>query len=334
VFLGGQIATSLASLTPYQSVYAYRVASLLAATALWLFVYRLLEELFEQRDTAPATRSAPIVLAFLVLNPMVGYLTSSVTPDAVAIPLGALGVLACWRTLSTGTRAWSATGWLLLGALAKPSGVQIMAALAAVIVLLALTRRVSGPHALITLGAIGRAAIPAWLLFYAWSPTMFPGTPITLDLPTYILRFVGRLPEFWVYLWGLLGWQDYALPAVWYLALFGVALVNALCVWRTPVPLRRFCVFAAVFFVAFVGTLAAGEFLYLKDIGYILRGRYFLPALIGLAPLVLHRVRTARIALLAMLVCMNLALMHATVVRCYGGDYATLWRAMPFLSSR
>jgi hypothetical protein len=120
--------------------------------------------------------------------------------------------------------------------------------------------------------------------------------------------------------------------------LLAVVLINALSVWRAPEPAaasrQRFHAFAALVFLAFAATLAAGEFLYLKDIGYILRGRYFLPALVGLAPLVLHRVRPARIALLAILVCMNLLLMHATVVRCYGGDYATLWLSMPFVAAR
>jgi len=330
VFAGGQLTTTVAGLTPYQSVYAYRAASLLAATVLWVIVYRLLRELFGR------ARIAATVLAFLVLNPMVGYLTSSVSADAFAIPLGTLAVLACWRTLSTGTHAWSATMWLLLGAFAKPSGLQIMAAVAAVTVLLAAVREASWPHVRLTLVAIGRAAIPAWLLFYAWSPTIFVGAPVTVDLPTYVLRFVQRFPEFWVYFWGLLGWMDYKLPDIWYEALAVIVALNAICLWWKPGPgpFRGFSAFTLLVFAAFAASTAAGEFIYLKDIGYVVQGRYFLPAIAGLAPLVLHRVRTARVALLATIVLMNVLLMHATVVRCYGGDYGTLWFSMPFVSGR
>jgi hypothetical protein len=328
VFAGGQAATSLGRLTPYQSVYAYRFASLCAATVLWLVVWWLL------RDLTGSEHVAITVLAFAVLNPMVAYLTSAVSADASAVPFGALAILVCWRTLSRGTHAWAATVWLLLGALAKPSGLQMIAALACTTILLAATKQANRTHATVTLIALGRAAVTAWVLFYAWSPPDFPGTGIQMDLLTYVDRVVSRIPEFWVYFWGLLGWMDYKLADIWYEAIAAVLLVNAVCLWWRPGPLRTFYAFCLMTFVAFAASNLAGEFLYLKSIGYIMQGRYFLPALAGLAPLVLHRVPPARYAYFGLLALVNLLFLHATVVRCYGGDYGTLWTAMPFLSVR
>jgi hypothetical protein len=328
VFAGGQAATSLCRLTPYQSVYAYRFASLCAATVLWLMAWSLL------RDVSGSEQVAVIVLAFAVLNPMVAYLTSAVSADAFAVPFGALAILVCWRTLSRGTHAWAATVWLLLGALAKPSGLQMIAALGCTVVLLAATKHASRTHTTLTLIAIGRAAVTAWVLFYAWSPPDFPGTGIRMDLLTYVDRVVERIPEFWVYFWGLLGWMDYKLADLWYEVIAVVLLVNAVCLWWRPGPLRTFYAFCLVTFVAFAASNLAGEFLYLKSIGYIMQGRYFLPAIAGLSPLVLHRVPLARYAFFGILAFVNLLLLHATVVRCYGGDYWTLWTAMPFLPAR
>ncbi len=325
VFAGGQSATSILGLTPYQSVYAYRAASVLAATGLWVLVYRLLRELFgDGRDTTT-------MFLFLVLNPMVGYLTSCVSADAFAIPLATLAVLACWRTLSTGTRVWSAAGWLLLGAFAKPSGLQIIASIAAVTLVLAMARRVPWRHALLTLIATDVAAVVAWLTFYAWSPTIFVGTPVTVDLPTYVLRFVQRLPEFWVYFWGLLGWMDYKLPDAWYAVLAGLVLLNVICLAWRPAPHPAFQRFALLLFVTYVASTATGEYLYLRNVGYVLQGRYFLPALVGLSALLLHRVVPARVSLLTCMAVMNVLLLHATVVRCFGGHYATLWLSLPFV---
>jgi hypothetical protein len=45
-------------------------------------------------------------------------------------------------------------------------------------------------------------------------------------------------------------------------------------------------------------------------------------------------VPAARIALLTCLTLMTILLMHATVVRCFGGDYGTLWLSMPFLPTQ
>src|SRR5262249_23323484 len=169
----------------------------------------------------------------------------------------AVEIVFCGRTVSRGTQAWAATVWLLAGALAKPSGLQMIVALACAVILLAATivvlpaalEHASQTHANVplhtnvTLIALGRAAAAAWLLFYAWSPPMFPGTGFRLDLLTYLHRFVQRIPELWVHFWGLLGWEDYKLADTWYEAIAAVVLVNALCLWWRPGPLRSFYAF-------------------------------------------------------------------------------------------
>jgi hypothetical protein len=277
VFAGGQLATSLGGLSPYQSSYAYRFASLLLSAMLWVVVYRLLSELFDRA-------TAIILFAFLLLNPMIGYLASTVTADAAALPLAAIAILACWRTLSTGTHARSATLWLLAGAFVKPSGLQVIATIACATLLLALMRKAVWRNATPTLIALGRAGLVAWVLFYAWSPTIFVGEGFTLDLPTYVLRFIQRVPTFWLYFWGLLGWMDYKLPDIWYQIVAGLVLLNAFCLWWRPGTYRDYAIYALLVFFAFTASTAAGEFLYLHDVGYVIQGRYFLPALIACQP--------------------------------------------------
>jgi len=101
-------------------------------------------------------------------------------------------------------------------------------------------------------------------------------------------------------------------------------------VWR-PGPHPAFQRFALLLFVTYVASTAAGECLYLHNVGYVLQGRYFLPALVGLSAILLHRIVPARVALLACMALMNVLLLHATVVRCFGGHYATLWLSLPFV---
>jgi uncharacterized membrane protein len=104
-------ATHLFDLDPYASIFACRLASVLLAVPLWLWVWR---RLGDARDLA-AWR--PLLFTAVVGNPMLAFLTSSVTPDAVLAPLGALAVLSVYELATAGTRGRSALAILVLAAL-------------------------------------------------------------------------------------------------------------------------------------------------------------------------------------------------------------------------
>ena len=89
--------------------------------------------------------------------------------------------------------------------------------------------------------------------------------------------------------------------------------------------------FTSTLLVAFVAATLAGEFLYLPLSGYVLQGRHLLPASLGLALLVMHHVRPARVALLTMLVVLNLLLIKATIDRYYDGHWKVATYALPFI---
>ena len=80
----------------------------------------------------------------------------------------------------------------------------------------------------------------------------------------------------------------------------------------------------------FFGSTLAAEFRYLAEAGYTFQGRYLLPAGMAFGVVLLHRVRAARVALLAGVVLLNLALMRETVRRYYGDGWRGVVHALPF----
>src|SRR5262249_10227175 len=84
VFGLAEATTALWHLSPYQNTYAYRAWTIVLAGLLWLAVYLALQ------ITPGAESHANALFLFLLINPMLAFVTSSVTPDSVNVPLATL----------------------------------------------------------------------------------------------------------------------------------------------------------------------------------------------------------------------------------------------------
>jgi hypothetical protein len=323
VFAIAQPVTSLFGLTPYQSTYVFRLASVLIAGALWGLVYLVLER-------QVGARAAASVLAFVAGIPMLVFASAGVNPDAAALPLSAAAILASWRLGRTGQGVVPAGGLLLAAALTKPTALPVIVAVAAAgggaWCLGGFRRR----PALLVVAAAMAALAAAYAVFYAWSPPRFYGSP---PLRATFLEWAGtlrtRAADLWIGYWGWLGWLDYRLPKAWYGWLLPIVGVNVALAagWLAR---HRDALFLPLVTAALAVVLCIGEFVYLPQTGYNLQGRHFLVGVLGLAPLVLHdRVWASRL-LLVYLAVMHVRFVWETFLRYYGGDAAVLWAALPF----
>jgi hypothetical protein len=103
----------------------------------------------------------------------------------------------------------------------------------------------------------------------------------------------------------------------------------ACLLWRPRHPVAFRLYLAAVWLLFFVSTFVA-EFRYLREAGYTFQGRYLLPAAVGLGVILLHRVRWVRVAMLAGVLVLNLALARETVRRYYIDGWRGAVHALPF----
>jgi hypothetical protein len=326
VFLLAEATTTLLDLSPYQNTYAYRFWTVVLAGLLWLAVLRTLVV------TPGVQTHATLLLAFLLLNPMLAFVSSSCTPDAVNVPLATLGVLLTYRTLITGRHGWLATFALIACGLTKPTLPLILASLPLPMLQLWLSHAIPRRHLIAAGIAVARAAVISFCVFYAWSPPRFhSSTPIEVTLDVYAQRYWSRLPDIWISYWGRLGWLDYELDWPWYAALFMLAVVSAcVAVYRSTGDARRFAAFAALFGLCYFASMTIGEYWYLPVAGYNFQGRHLLPACVGLAGLVMHDGRIARWTLVGMLGLLNVMLMHESIVRYFGGDWGAFRASLPW----
>lgn len=359
-FALAQPVTRLLSLSPYDAIWAYRFATGFVVALLWVAVFVELRRLPETRALAPA------LLAFLLLNPMVGYLSGAVHTDGASIALGTLALLLAWRTLRTGEAARMTLLVLLAGLLAKPAGVTLAGSIAVAAVLTGLAGRARRQDTVRLLLIVALAGALAYAAFYAWSPPVVFGEPAHVPPYRYLRDFDERVAWLWTGAWGLLGWVDVSLPAWWYNTLALLLLASAGCALWRPWPTTSsdpagdsaagsststslgnglfpagstsargsgsgFGLFFVAAGIAFGLATLAGEQQYTRVAGYFIQGRYFLPVLAALLPLLRHRVPLMRGALLLYLFVFSLLLMRLNVLRCYG-DWHTFWLSLPFVS--
>ena len=162
------------------------------------------------RRATPA-RLAAIVVGFLVLNPMVPFVSSGINPDAVNVPLAALSILLVWQVMSTGTGAGLAALALIATAWTKPSGLQMIPAFAATGAALWVFGQITFERLRLTAAVVFGSAAIAWCGFYAWSPPRFVGGPPVVDRwTTYLGTRWLELPWTWQTYWGTLGWLEYS----------------------------------------------------------------------------------------------------------------------------
>jgi hypothetical protein len=323
VFAGGELATWLFGLGPYASLLAYRVVSALIAGGIWLAVYR---ELRRTPDLRPWSLPAFVVL---IANPATASITSSVNPDAVAIPATALLLLATWRRLTAGDGDTTLVAGAVLALAVKPSGLLATASAGAA-VLWWMARQPSGRAAgVAVLRLLILVSVAAQVIFYAWSPPRLiaDAAHASDSLRTFLGTLVERAPSWWVEYWGRLGWLEYAAPPAWYWILFGACLVLLALAWRRPAPdgsaeSAGIGAFLAVAGLGYAGLLLAGEYVHLDTAPLFVQGRYLLPASVCLVPLVRQRSPALAWALPVLLAALNVALAQATMDRYFTSGWA------------
>jgi hypothetical protein len=349
VFLLAEGTRALLQPSPYQQTYVYRFWTLILASVLWTMVYVVLGRIPE---TAP---HAAVVLAFLLLNPMLAFVTSAATPDAINNPLATIGILLLYRVLTrsdnglpaqephaaaaqdedrgqpASTRtALAAAVALAACALTKPSGLLVFAASFLAIGVLWRSGFIAVRNAIRGAIVVAVPAVLTWVAFYAWSPPTFRASPPkAMTVVDYAMTLWARLPEIAVSYWGILGWFDYRLPQAWYNVLFVLLLVNAIVLMRASAPVRRFAIFGGALVIGYVVVMIAGEYYYLPTAGLNFQGRHLLPICIAGAAFMLHDVTWARVALFGYLAIVNVALMHASFIRYFAGDWTTFWLSLP-----
>jgi hypothetical protein len=326
VFGLAEPTTALWHLSPYQNTYAYRAWTIVLAGLLWLAVYLVL------RTTPGAERHANALFLFLLINPMLAFVTSSVTPDSVNVPIATLAVLLTYGTVTIGGSIWLTTAALVACGLTKPTFLLILGSLPLPMLLAWRSGAISMRSLVAGALAVARAGVIAYCVFYAWSPPRFfaGAMPKTISLASYTDHYIDRLPVVWRSYWGVLGWLDYQLDDLWYLALFVVVIAVAILARRHRTPdeahLTRF---AAWLGVGYFVLMTIGEYWYLPRMGYNFQGRHLLPASLALGGLVLHGNRYARWTLLGFLALMNVMLIHATIVRYFDDGLTGLWASLP-----
>jgi hypothetical protein len=322
-FAGGELVTSAFGLSPWSSLLAYRLVSVLAAGVLWCAVYVLL------RRTPFLGAHALPAFVLLVATPTTAAITSSVNADAMAIPAGALLLLTAWRRLAAGGSDAAVIVSALLALATKPSGLLVVGGVGVATAAWMWRRPTERAGGRAVLRALAGTSAAAFALFYAWSPPrVLPAPGPDLGLAGYLTATMQRLPPWWEQYWGRLGWLEYGAPTPLYWLLLALCVVLAILARRStpdePAP-DGFLLIAAAGYGAL---LLAGEYVHLRDASLVVQGRYFLPVSMALVPLVRQRSRALAWALPALLMAMHVALAQAAVVRYFGGDWALWWRSI------
>jgi hypothetical protein len=323
VFGVREVAQSLA-LTPWTTLHLLRVAVVLPVASLWGLVFVAL------RRGGYTRVASGVSVALIVGTPMYAFLGSSVNPDAVAIPLAVCLAVLCWRGLATGPSLVAIALVSMAMLFIKPSGIQAVLAIVGASAAYAWRRREATGDALEIARTLGASLLVAWALYYAWSPpSLSDGAGLSLSVWQYIAALPSRVPDLWVMFWGKLGWVDYQAPTPFY-ALLG--LTSMVCaVWAAA--RARDCadvVFLGVFVALLVATTVAGELANVHRTGYMLQGRYFLPALVCVVPVVARAPYLVSAALGASVLALHLALFWLTFVRYWHADAGAFMASLPF----
>jgi hypothetical protein len=323
----GEGATRLLELSPYDAIFAYRIASAALSAALWTLVFASLGFLGRFRAA---------VFALLVLQPMVGFFSSAINPDAFSLPLSALVMVTSWDALFRGRGVARALAALLALLYTKSAGIVVLPTLAALVALAWLARRLR----LADVEIHWRAAallVPGvfalyWITFYAWSPVVVLMYGFHESLFSYVARLPSRIPGFFVGYWNGLGWLDYTAPRPVQLVILALLVSNAAVFaarFRRLEDRARFA-YLLGFAALYAAALVAAEFVNVPRWGYAIQGRYFLPVALGVAVLVCHPAAWLRRAFVAFLVVFQLLCLQLTVDRYYAGDWSLVRRALPF----
>jgi len=311
-------------LSPFQTFYAYRLITAWFAAMLWLWIYRALKTVQSAKCKVQNVQPYRKFLFWgIVLIPVLGFMSSSVNPDAFAVPLTALCMIYSYSAIAEGKHKFLAIGVFLLNLFVKPSALLIFPTLGLLTCGILLFRDdrkdIIRRFFMLTIPAF----IISYLAFYHWSKPVLYGSPINVGLWEYAKQLFYKLPGFFVMYWGDLGHLDVVLDEHYYLKLKYILLINFSCVligWRNFKE-QGWASYFLLFALIYCAGVAAGEYHYLSIAGYTLQGRYFLPAALGLSvAFSIHRFLPAMYLFIGYLFIFNIALIHESLYRYFGFD--------------
>ncbi|MCC6932653.1 MAG: DUF2142 domain-containing protein [Deltaproteobacteria bacterium] len=335
VYYGGQGITDHFKLSPYDSHYTYRLVAAFFAALLWVFFLFLL-------GRSPFAESKYFLWVFCVFNPVVSFMSGSINPDSILLPAAAIAMISVYMALLQNRYMLLACFALTLTALVKRPGlfmVVIVPAMAAGICWHS-SRRVETFKALLpkTLLLTFMPVMLSYALYYAYAPGALDSEKTFHAADVGILGYLAmqwaRTGSIAVGFWGSLGWTDYGLPH-WAVAFAYLVVLLNLVMFLKDKSKDNSRQLAIVLFYAFIAHLAVlylMEIYYVKIVGFLLQGRYFLPAVLGVAVLLLHDRRWLRYVTMFMLFAFHVYLLEATVERYYDGNWRLAYKSRPYVA--
>ncbi len=326
----GEGATRTFRLSPYSSHFAYRLSVCFMVTLLWGLVWHILGK------TSLNTCRTELVIC-VVLTPMVGFLSSSINPDAIFIPLAGIGLVAASETLAGRNLRHIALFSLTAACLVKQAGwivaMTIGAAGSAQVIINKLRGR---PVASSVFSAAVLAIVPlffSWILYYAWLPagdapsSVSPVSPLALWESIY-----ERLWGFWEQSIGLLGWTDYKTRESYYRLVLWTWVANAICMaWysargrvKFPWRLQALFILHTIFMFVIEFVLVA------SNPTFILQGRYLLPAALCFFAIIAHPIYPLRWLMILSLMVINASLLSRSIDRYYAPPLRGSVTILPF----
>jgi len=129
VSLCSQFLKNIYNLSPFETFCAYRLITAWFAAMLWLWVYHALKTVQSAKCKVQSVHAIKPYRNFMfwgiVLIPMLGFMSSSVNPDAFAFPLTALCMIYSYSAIAEGKNMFSAISVFLLNLFVKPSALLI-----------------------------------------------------------------------------------------------------------------------------------------------------------------------------------------------------------------
>ncbi len=327
VFLCSEFLKNACHLSPFETFYVYRLITAWFAAMLWLWIYHALEAVQSAKCKVQSVHGIEPYRKFLfwgiVLIPVLGFMSSSVNPDAFALPLTALCMIYSYSAIAEGKHKFLAVSVFLLNSFVKPSALLLFPTLGLLTCGILLFRDerkdIIRRFFMLTIPAF----IISYISFYQWSKPILYGSPITIGLTEYVKQFFYKIPSFFIMYWGDLGHLDVVLDEHYYLKLKYILLINVSCVligWRNFKE-KGWASYFLLFALIYCAGVVAGEYHYLHVAGYTLQGRYFLPAALGLsAAFSVHRFLPAMYLFMGYLFIFNIALIHESLYRYFGFD--------------
>lgn len=329
VFLIGQGITNFADFGPYESFFAYRFASVLIAAFLWTIVMRLLW----QTDKLKGHRTA--IFVFMILNASLASISSSINPDAMLNPLATILIIILYRIFceQAGSGSIIIAGILMvISMLTKATGVFFLPVVAACACISAAIKKTFRPLIDGFLICTGSSLISYFGFYFFVEPERLildPTASITF------LEYMKGVPQRMMWMFhsfcGVLGWLEYGIEPkqtfnVLYFLLgnMAFALIYFKHWWRSEITWLAIC-FAAVFSAVLVFL----EYYNASRVGLVLQGRYFLPGILGMAMLLVHRFKSLRWIFIIYLAYINVHLLDKTLLRYYGPEYRHFGEALP-----